>query len=329
MERYDFTVDTSPMARTVDTVKEHVNGVTTAVSAMKAAVIAAERTASKTICDNVDKGFYVLMKSQLSQKAVAAYTEMISKETILFQLAKALDHVRRQMQDDYNMICRRYHTLFQALNKALETRVKELDRPAMKIAETKKNLVFDRLKNDSSLLFSAAEETLSVSQTAISGKLKQKTRDTIKTLYESTVENRSYHDKLKRIVFRESAGEQILSKAEKPKSFTRANGSAPFQDNKSYLLPVIFSLTESFLNCHDLIENIYTAQTDKWQHSGPIIAEISSMQGTFNWSSVSTGEKETIKKEFLRFCEQDRPDERTGKEIMRLFEENSWEVLKQ
>ncbi|MDR2394643.1 MAG: hypothetical protein LBD93_10895 [Treponema sp.] len=321
MERYDFTIDTSPMAKMVDTVKGHVNGVTVAVTTMEAAVIAAERSASKTICDNVDKGFYVLMKSQLSQKAVAAYTEMISKEGILFQLAKALDNVRGQMQDDYNMICRRYHKLFQSLNKALETRVKELDRPAMKIAEIKKNLVFDRLKNDSSLVFSAAEETLSVSQTAISGKLKQKTRDAIKTLYESTVEKRSYHNKLKSIVLQESATEQTGTE----KSGTAE--SLPFRDNKLYL-PVICSLTESFLNCHDLIENIYTAQTDKWQDSGPIIAEIRDIQNNLKWTSLSADEKETVKKEFLRFCEQDNPDERTGKEIMRLFEENSWEVLK-
>jgi hypothetical protein len=313
MARYDFTVDTSPMAQTVDTVRSHVNGVTVAVTAMETAVIAAERSASKNICENVDKGFYTLMKSQLSQKAVAAYTEMTSKEAILFQLAKALDGVRNQMQGDYNMICRRYHKLFRSLNKALETRIRELDRPAMKIAEIKKSLVFDRIKNDSSLLFSAAEETLSVSQTAASGKLKQKTSDAIKTLYESAVESRSYNDKLKSIFFKES---------------DRTDDRPVSADGDCYFLPVIFSSAESFLNSNDAIENIYTAQTDQWRNSGPVIAELDRMQAGLNWIALTADEKETIKKEFVRFCEEDNPDERTGREIMRLFEETSWEVLK-
>jgi hypothetical protein len=313
MARYDFTVDTSPMAQTVDAVRGHVNGVTVAVTAMETAVITAEQTASKTICENVDKGFYTLMKSQLSQKAVAAYTEMRSKEVVLLQLAKALDNVRNQMQGDYNMICRRYHKLFQSLNKALETRIRELDRPAMNIAETKKSLVFDRMKNDSSLVFNVSEDTLSASQTAASGKLKQKTSDTIKTLYESTVENRSYNEKLKSILFKESdeAGSR----------------SIPEKDD-CYFLPVIFSSVESFLNGSDVIENIYVAQTDKWQNSGSIITEVGRIQNSFNWTSLNPDEKEIIKKEFVRLCEEDNPDDRTGREAVRLFEENSWEVLK-
>jgi hypothetical protein len=327
MARYDFTVDTSPMAGTVDTIRGHVNGVTVAVATMEAAVIAAERGASETICENVDKGFYVLMKSQLSQKAVAAYTEMTSKEVILFQLAKALDNVRGQMQGDYNMICRRYHKLFQSLNKTLETRVRELDRPAMKIAEIKKSLVFDRLKNDSSLLFSAAEETLSVSQTAISGKLKQKTSDVIKTLYESTVESRSYNDKLKNILLDEAAGKKAGTEEPGTAAGTDRRFSSPDNDD-CYFLPVIFSSAESFLNSSDVIENIYTAQTDKWQNSGSIITELSGMQDKLNWTALDAGEREIIKREFIRLCEQDDSDERTDREIMRLFEANSWEVLK-
>jgi GMP synthase PP-ATPase subunit len=138
MASLHFDVDTSPMARTVDSVNGHVNGVTVAVTAMEAAVIAAERKSSQTICENVDNGFYVLVKSQIGQKAVAAYSEMNSKLGILAQILKALDGIKNQMQADYNMICRRYHKLFQSLNNSLETRIRELDRPAMKIAETRK-----------------------------------------------------------------------------------------------------------------------------------------------------------------------------------------------
>jgi hypothetical protein len=311
MARYDFTVDTAPLAQTVDTVRSHVNGVTVAVTAMEAAVIAAEQSASRTICENVDRGFYTLMKSQLSQKAVAAYTEMKSKEVILVQLAKALDHVKNQMQGDYNMICRRYRKLFQSLNKALETRIRELDRPAMNMAEIKRSVVFERLKNDTSLLFSASEETISVSQTALSGKLKQKTSETIKTLHESTVESRCYNDKLEHILFNEPDGK-----------------GSYHDENNRYFLPVIFSSMESFLSNNDTVENIYTSETDRWQNSAPVITEVEHIQSSLNWTALAADEKAVIKKEFVRLCEEDHPDERAGKEMMRLFEENSWEVLR-
>jgi hypothetical protein len=312
------------MAQTVDTVRGHVNGVTAAVAAMETAVIAAELNASKTICENVDKGFYVLMKSQLSQKAVAAYTEMTGKQAILLQLARALDNVRQQMQGDFNMICRRYQKLFQSLNKALETRIRELDRPAMKMAEVKKQLVFDKLKNESSLLFSAAEETLSVSQAAAGGKLKQKTSDAIKVLYESAVESRSYNDTLKGIFISEAAGE--TPGVERPGNSGGA-GDYPQDGGDVYFLPAIFSSTESLLVSGDIIDVIYTAQTEQRQNSA-ITAEFSRVQGSLNWTAPEAGEKETIKKEFLQLFERDDSDERTGREIMRLFEEDSWEVLK-
>jgi hypothetical protein len=251
------------------------------------------------------------MKSQLSQKAVAAFTEMTSKEAILFQLAKALDNVRNQMQGDYNMICRRYHKLFQSLNKALEIRIRELDRPAMGIAEIKKNLVFDKLKNDSAMLFSAAEETVSVSQIALSGKLKQKTGETIKTLRESADEHHNYNNKLNSILVNE-----------------QETGGRPAGGGECYLIPVIISSEESFLNSNDVLENIYTSQSDEFQNSGPVITELERARGGFNWAPVNAGEKDLIKNEFVRLCEQDNSDERTAREMMRLFEENPLEAPK-
>ena len=204
MANFNFDVDTSPMARTVESVKGHVNGVTTAVTAMEAAVIATERRASQTICENVDNGFYTLVKSQISQKAVAAYTEMTTKQMTLLQLAKALDAVKKQMLADFNMISKRYNKLFQSLNRALETRVRELDRPSMNLAAIKRSLVFDKLKDNTALVFSASNETLFTAQTSLGGKLKQKTRDAMQTLSTSVSENLSYTDKLKRILVKDS-----------------------------------------------------------------------------------------------------------------------------
>jgi hypothetical protein len=309
-------VDTSPMAHTIDSVKGHVNGVTVAVTAMEAAVIAAERHASKTICENVDTGFYVLVKSQISQKAVAAYSEMNSKTGILIQLVKALDNIKIQMQTDFNMICRRYQKLFQSLNKALETRVKELDRPAMRLAEIKQNLVFDKLKNDSSMLVSAAEETISTGQFAIGGRIKQKTRDTMRTLYDSTVEGRTYNQKLESILIKKETG--LIAGQPEETSLSKEN---------FFFLPIIFSATESLMNSSESIESVFTTESDILQNPARVVTEIKQAQEKLGWTASGVEEKERIKKEFVSLCESGSSNERLNREIIRLFDESSWEVL--
>jgi hypothetical protein len=248
----------------------------------------------------------MLVKSQVSQKAVAAYSEMTSKQMTLMQLAKALDGVRRQMEGDYNMITRRYTKLFQSLNKALETRVRELDRPAMHLADIKKSIVFDKLKDDSSMLFSISTETLPVAQTALSGKLKQKTRDAMLTLADSIDEDNSFSKKVDSI---------LVSTAGNIKS-----------DGSDYrYLPAIFLTTDSLLASGDHIENVYTV--DAWQNAAPVVAEVNQTQSQLPWISIEKEEKDTIRREFIALCEKDSGEERITKEMIRLFEESAWEAL--
>jgi hypothetical protein len=310
MAEFNINVDTTPMARSVDSVRGHVNGVTTAVVAMEAAVIATEREASKNICKNVDSGFYMQIKSQISQKSVAAYSEMTSKQMLLMQQVKILEAKKRQMENDFNMVSRRYGKLFKSLNKALETMIKELDKPAMAIAEVKRTLVFDKLKDSSSMLLSAADETVSTAQTALSGKLKQKTRSTMHTLSDSVLENQSYTGKLKR----------MMQNKKSPNSGSEALDFC--------LLPVIFSSSESFLNKENIKETVYSAQSPFWQNVTPIVAAVTNAQSGFSWDEISEEKREVIKKEFIALLEKEPIDQRETGEIMRLFEQTRLEVLK-
>jgi hypothetical protein len=306
--RIHFTVDTSPMARTVDSVKGHVNGVTAAVTTMEAAVIATKRESSRRICENVDNGFYVLVKSQISQKTVAAYTEMSAKEITLVQLAKALDNVKRQMEADYQMITRRYAKLFASLNRALETRIQELDRPAMKLAEIKKSVLFDRLKDNGTAMICAANDIVSVSETALGGKLKQKTQTTLQTLSDQIIENTSYTEKVSDILLKDE-------------------GDAG-QDSRSYL-PVIFVSGESTLHRDEYIDSIYTIQSDMLPNSAAVVSVMNTAQDGLTWIPVPAEGKEVLKKELLALIEKESLDARGSNELMRLFDADNWLVMKE
>ena len=78
MATFNYTVDTKPMADEMRSVSRHVNATTDAVVAMQTAVIIAEEKAADHVCNNVNKGFYSLIRSQISQKMAKLQSEVDS-----------------------------------------------------------------------------------------------------------------------------------------------------------------------------------------------------------------------------------------------------------
>ena len=58
MEYINCRVDTQPMADELHSVSRHVTGTTTAVVAMQAAVIQADKEAAERVCNDVNRGFH-------------------------------------------------------------------------------------------------------------------------------------------------------------------------------------------------------------------------------------------------------------------------------
>ena len=104
MAQIDCVVDTHPMAREIDTVSTNINGTTAAVVGMKVAVVQAEEAAAEHVCDNVNKGFYTLIHSQISQKIANLKSEVDSHLMKLNQLKKQLPSVKGRKDRDYGMI---------------------------------------------------------------------------------------------------------------------------------------------------------------------------------------------------------------------------------
>ena len=90
MATFNYTVDTTPMADELSSVSRNVNGTTAAVGVMQTAVIIAETKASDLICSNVNKGFYSLIRSQISQKMAKLQSDVDSHLMQLVQQKKAL-----------------------------------------------------------------------------------------------------------------------------------------------------------------------------------------------------------------------------------------------
>ena len=173
MATFDITVDTSPMANSLDYVNSNVREVTNSVIAMESAVVIAQQEASEHICKNVDTGFFILMKSQFDQKIAAVSSEMLSKMQLMESFKNEIDKIMAIMQDDYERIKLRYTKHFSSLDKALETRIHELDKRAYEIS---RNYKLSQFKTGGEVIkaicYSDDTQLINVKQTSASVKSK-------------------------------------------------------------------------------------------------------------------------------------------------------------
>ncbi len=168
----DCLVDTTPMAKEINRVSKHVDGTTTAVVAMQAAVCKAQKDAADDVCANVNRGFYALMHSQLSQKIAKWKSDVDATLMQLNQQRRQLTAIRNRMEHDYGMLTSRYTKLFSTLNRALHRRVYELDKAAFKFAVTEIDTIGNRGRQLTATVPVAQTESLAASQKLMASNLK-------------------------------------------------------------------------------------------------------------------------------------------------------------
>lgn len=178
----DCVIDTKPMANEIHSVSTHIKGTTAAVVSMKAAVIAAEKEAADHVCDNVNKGFYALIHSQISQKIARLQSDVDSHLMKLNQLSKQLIGIKGRMERDYGMICSRYTKLFNGLNKNLQQRVYELDKPTVQFAVKEIGSISNRPKLLTSTVPVAQSEALAISQRILASNMKNRGMNVIASM---------------------------------------------------------------------------------------------------------------------------------------------------
>lgn len=192
MANFNFTVDTTPMAQSVDSVSGHLAATTAAVVAMEAAVIASEKKAADKVCANVDKGFYNLVKSQISMKISACYTEMQAKLALLVEYAKTLSKMQERMEGDYSRVKGQYTHIFKSLDKALANRIAQLDKDPVSISDTRKKLIAGMFERNVSETIVTSAEVSSSNQQIAASRIKNKTNHSLDFLVNKVSENQAY-----------------------------------------------------------------------------------------------------------------------------------------
>jgi hypothetical protein len=296
MQTFDCLVDTTPMAESVNTVNASVATVGIAVTAMEAAVVKTEHEASDTICGNINKGFFLLMRSQVSQKLATNYSIVNSKLMSMAQIAKSIDSMRSQMENDFQMIKRRYMKLFHQLDKELDTRIRELDKPVMDIASMRTSLITNRIRNDSAAVLFYGHDSQIVSQLALSARLKHRTNKTLAAITNNAYNSQTYSKTIVHMM------ENISEK-----------------ENTQLFFPVLCTEESSMFASGNALNEVYLP--DSLSTSSKTLIENQFMQ---NMSSISydqkTDEEKTeIKNAFLKQLSESGVDQRTADTIMKLY----------
>lgn len=182
MATLNYHIDTQPLAKEMENVSRSVNNTKEAVVSMQEAVVAAEEKSSELVCENINRGFYSLIRSQISQKLAKHKSEVDAKTMLLSHHKRAMTGIRGQMEKDYNMISKRYTKLFNGLNSNLKSRVFELDKPLIDFAYHEIGKISNRTKYLTATIPVSQLESVSTSQKIISSNLKNRVVTSISTI---------------------------------------------------------------------------------------------------------------------------------------------------
>lgn len=167
------SVDTSPMAAELNSVSNQIKGTTAAVVTMQGAVIAAENNSANKVCSNVNRGFFTLIQSQISQKIANKQSRV---EALLMQLAqqkRQLLGIKNNMEREYGRIAERYLRIFTSVNKELEQRIRQIDEPVFELVNKHMVTSSNRMNSLISWVSTSQMEGVSQSQQILVSKMKK------------------------------------------------------------------------------------------------------------------------------------------------------------
>ncbi|MFI3267281.1 MAG: hypothetical protein R3Y51_01055 [Rikenellaceae bacterium] len=298
MANFNFTVDTDPMAKEIKTVSRRVDIVTGSVIAMQTAVIKAEKEGADLVCSNVNKGFYSLIQSQISQKIAALTSQIDAKLMDLGHQAMALRAIQKRMERDYNMISNNYNKLFNSLNTSLYKRIQEIDKPVVRLVHSDLALVDSRINGSIGSVSTNQNETVFNSQLILASKTKNDGVTAIEAI----------HKYIREVNLQKKQSESVMSNIK--------------VDNVSEIyVPISVSETTNELGGNSV--RYYTPISNISVIDETIDKSVQQNAMSFirngEWESVPTAEKQTLDSEFSAMLSNSKMDDRVKQEIYKLY----------
>ena len=204
------------------------------------------------------------------------------------------------MRHTYERIKLRYLKHFSSLDKALETRIHELDKRAYEISQ---NYKMSQFKTGGEIIKAIcySNDTQLVNVKQASAAVKSKSAKSINAMATDVIEQLQYSDSVK----------SILKDIE-------------FEERQSQYVPVIFSETDSMMTEDSVIKNIYSSSEAKYSNDSKYLNQLKDASENLDWNEVSDKDFESIKNSYQAKISSEISNERVAKEMLRLFNETKW-----
>lgn len=308
MADFSFNVDTAPMANSLQNVAHRVDDVTVAVRRMQDAVILADKAAADDVCSNVNRGFYTLIRSQISQKIARLKADVESKSMEMAQQSQSLRTFRKRMEQDYIMIAARYSKLFDSLNKSLRQRIFELDKFTTHFVHRSVASLDNRVIHSTGTLLVGAQENIEAQQKIIASKTKSVAQLGVESIAKFIIDIKDQKQHISSILVYRRSGEQLV-----------------------HYVPVAFAESVTKGVSENSIRS-YQPQTPnetlnnkiKWATQNILNERVQ----PGNWSAQDSASKSRIANEFGNMVNSVAISERLKKEILRLFGDSNFQALK-
>ena len=167
------------MAQEISKVSGHVKGTTAAVVSMHSAVIAAEAAGAEKICANVNRGFFTMLTSQISQKIASKKSRVEALLMMLNQQQRKLRGIKTNMEREYGRIAARYLRIFTSINKEMEQRIKQADQPVFELVNKNMTTISNRMNKNISCFPLMQKEDLTLGQSVMVSKMKGNAMDAL------------------------------------------------------------------------------------------------------------------------------------------------------
>lgn len=126
----NIDVDTTPFDQSIQKCNHSVDLLTGAVVATEAAQIASINENAQKVAGTIVKGFFTTVHTAISQQISELSKKIDSYILHLHELTKSCSDIQKRMETDHNRISNKWMKIFNDLNKELENRIFELNKPA-------------------------------------------------------------------------------------------------------------------------------------------------------------------------------------------------------
>lgn len=242
----NITVETTPFDNSVHNAKASVDGLTASVGAMNAANCAAIAKNSEKISQSLINGFYNLINNDITVKRSETNSLLQAKIALLQQLSKDVRDKHTRMPDDMERLHSHYAAIFNDLDRDLEKRIRDIDKPAFKLSEKiRGNIILKPYLSIGTATADDIDSQRRMGDGITIARIRHKVSKVISTMADSLGKNLLYRHMMKDTVWNKSADETELVYI--PVAYMISDGINNAQKADSYYLPSKGQPIRSFL----------------------------------------------------------------------------------